>query len=91
MKSEEELAADPDADDSEVPLQDCEEKVLFIKDQLIAAELAQRQGYADKIYDAQLKLSEYFENMGKFALAQHFYEETFATSKQIRGDGRKKV
>ena len=77
-------------DHADIHIEDCPDKLTYIKDQLITAELAQRQGHSDKIYDAQFSLSKFFEQLGNFRLAHHFYTASYNTSKQIRGDGRRK-
>jgi len=90
IKSEKDHQQADTTDYSDEPLDECQEKLKYVKDQLIAAELANRQGHSDKIYEAQHALSQFFEKIGNFRLADHFYTVAFNTSKQIRGDGRRK-
>lgn len=89
VRSEKEIQAE-NADYAEDNIEESEEKLEYIKSQLIVAEIASRQGHSEKIYESQHALSQFFEQIGNFRLADHFYTEAFNTSKQIRGDGRRK-
>ena len=81
---------DPENLDTTPSVIDSPEKLNFIKDQLITAELAERQGKSEKIYEAQLALSKFFEQDKNYKLANYFYSASFDTSRQIRGDGRRR-
>jgi len=73
-----------------LPIDEDEQKLLFLKEMLVTAEKAKRQGRSEEIYESQLLLAQYFDDVGDYRLADHMHNSAFLTSSQIRGDGRRK-
>lgn len=71
-----------------VLLEDEQEKLQFMRDQLTSAEQAKRNGQSEKVYHAYLTMATHFKELGDFWLSDYFFEASFSSTMDIRGDGR---
>ncbi|KAE8630224.1 hypothetical protein XENTR_v10000739 [Xenopus tropicalis] len=72
------------------PLEEQQEKLDQLQHFLTRAEAAQRAGYYEEVYENQLALAQYFQEVGDDWLSYHFFECCFQTATKIKMDGGRK-
>ncbi|KAG8453942.1 hypothetical protein GDO86_000532, partial [Hymenochirus boettgeri] len=72
------------------PLETQQDKLDQLQHFLTRAEAAQRAGYYEEVYENQLALAQYFQNLGDRWLSNHFFKCCFQTATKIKTDGRRK-
>eukprot|EP00117_Sycon_ciliatum_P039195 scpid56873/ scgid29009/ Tetratricopeptide repeat protein 29 len=69
---------------------DSTEKLDCLQTYLGAAEDAMRRDDGEKVYDAQCKLAQYFEETGDIWLSDRVYQSSLETAKGVSTDGRER-
>lgn len=74
----------------DTPIEEHQDKLSYLKEMLISAEISKRQGRSESVYDSQLSLAHFFTEHQDYRLADHFFTACHNTSRQVLGDGRRK-